>query len=160
MKETFPDKKRGEKLHHENDWNKISRTVQRLANQLSGSNLSSIHMGSFSGVIGHNPWQQFVATVSSTKIDDEDTDDSGLYFCKIRFYDHTETGDDKWKSREKEWLLDATDLGATLIVDDKLAVWWIPIHRDVGLRQRIWPCHPSPDREDRSGEPHSFGHHA
>ncbi len=124
MKETFPDKKRGEHLHHENDWNKIARTVQRLANQLPGTNLSSIHMGSFSGTIGHNPWNQFVATISSTKIDEEDTDDSGLYFCKIRFYDHTETGDEKWKSREKEWLLDASDLGATLIVDDKLAVWW------------------------------------
>ena len=124
MKETFPDKKRGEHLHHENDWNKIARTVQRLANQLPGSNLSGIHTGSFSGTISSSPWQQFVATISNTKISEEDTDDSGLYFCKIRYYDHIEVGDEKWKSREKEWLLDASDLGATLIVDDKLTVWW------------------------------------
>ncbi len=124
MKEIFPKKKSGDPLPTHTEHNKLTSTVQRLANQLPGSNLSGIHANSFSNVIGHNPWQQFVAIISNTKIDEEDTDDSGLYLCTTRFYDHIETGDEKWKSRSKEWLLDASDLGALLFVDDKLAVWW------------------------------------
>jgi len=126
MRETFPKKKKGDSLaaRHVND---LSRVARQFAGPIVGS-YSNAHQSGVAAFSTQLPmWTESAVEITNDVIDDDDTSDSGLYLCKIRYYDST---DEEWKSQDKEWQLDATAIGASLSVDDVVIAYF---HQQRGM---------------------------
>ncbi len=125
MSEKFPTKKPGDSLEaqHVNDLSGEARSVAGFS--VSGG-LSMSRGKNFISIHGPPRWKQYVFEISNLKVNDDDTDDSGMYLGKVRYFEFSETKyTGEWKTDdEQEWELDASGLGVSFSVGDKLVAWW------------------------------------
>lgn len=113
MWETFKRKSPGDVLYAA-EVNEMFDAARQFGLLRPGSNLS----GTGGAVGAQAPWLQTLAVVSKTK---EQTGD-GLFRCLLRYWNDAEK---KWAtSHDKEWPLDAEDLGQQFAVGDKVIVYW------------------------------------
>ncbi len=135
MRETFPEKNAGEPLSAEHI-NKLSSVASRFGS-ISGSSGTNIRHGESVVSISSPPiWNQHIVEVSNKKINGADTEDSGLFLVKFRWYSFD---DAEWKTDDKEFELDATELTTKLELEDKLVAFWdqqrgmfVPVEQDQG----------------------------
>jgi hypothetical protein len=73
--------------------------------------------------IGLSPWAQVTLQITNTKVDDNDTDTSGMYLGKMIHYAHS---DAEWKdTKVKEWEIDGS--GTTFPImgeDERVSCFW------------------------------------
>jgi len=126
MRETFPVKKIGDDLtaKHVND---LSTVARRFAASTPGANLAGRAGGVFSAAGSMPSFFQVVVEITNNQIDGNDAEDSGLYLCKVRYYD---PGDLTWKSQDREWQLDATAINISLDVGKLVTAYW---HQQRGM---------------------------
>ena len=123
MFEQIPKKGLGSPLHHQ-DVNVLGDVAKRSSNITSSSNLNKFLSKTFSNVLGMPPWFMAVVEITDDAPYEYSSGDS-IYFCKLRYYQHTSTSAlGTWKNQDKEWLLDAKGIDASLNVGDHLSAWW------------------------------------
>jgi len=113
MRETFPQKERGDRLEAK-QVNALSEIGRRAGVSVPGSFITGLAGGTFSA---QGPLPR------DTQAPVEITEDLGdcLYRCNLRYYSHSQS---KWKSQTKEWQLDASALGMTFTVGDIVIAYW------------------------------------
>ena len=126
MEEKFSNKAKGDRLYH-GEVNDVFDVCRRFGSFKTGSNISSTHGKSFFSETIIPPWYQRIVEITNKKVDETDTDDSGFYLCKLRYYNFSSGTDWKigtWESQDKEWRLDASDFGVEFEVGDKTIAYW------------------------------------
>lgn len=121
MLEQFPEQKPGDPWPSARHINKLSSVFGRLGRISGGSNQNIRHGESSISISSNPPWTQHVVIISNKQINDDDTEDSGLYLIKFRWYSNDNA---EWKTDDKEWELDANDFDRSLEVGDKLVAFW------------------------------------
>ena len=120
MHEQFPTKKRGDSLSADHV-NRLSSVASRFARTGNRTNQITKQSGSEFSNASLFPWTQHVVEVYSKYINDEDTESSGLYLVRLRWYSSI---DEEWKTNTaKEYELDASEL-IGLEVGDKVVAYW------------------------------------
>ncbi len=121
MRETFPKKNRGDSLTHQHV-NDLSSVARRFSDFRVSGGLSLNHGESFVSLSTLPPFTQYILEVSNTKINDEDTDDSGFYLGKVRYYS---ASDSEWNTNDdREWEVDVSGVSYELRVGDIIVAWW------------------------------------
>lgn len=132
--DSFPKKKAGDRLS--------AGFINRLggvARRVEASGMSSFTNGHLGGTVsGSTPFPQSIQVpveITNLKITDDDEEDSGLYLCKIRYFepDDSMAADvegGEWELQDKEWRLDANATGLILAVGDKVSAYW---HQQRGM---------------------------
>jgi len=132
--DSFPKKKAGDRLS--------AGFINRLGNaarRVEASGMSSFMNGHLGGTVsGSTPLPQTIQVpveITNLKITDDDEEDSGLYLCKIRYFEPDDSmaagvEGGEWKLQEKEWRLDANAIEAGLVVGDKVNAYW---HQQRGM---------------------------
>ncbi len=116
MLESFTPKKEGDLLSHE-EVNDLFAVAGRTARWKPGAHRNGNHGTTGFSDNGSPPWVQHTVVVSSDELMYEDAY-SGMFYCKIREYNHVTR---RWETQEQEWILDASDYA--LIDDDITAAW-------------------------------------
>ncbi len=82
------------------------------------------------------PYREYEVEITNLKANNDDTDNSARYLCRIRFWDSIV---ESWKSQEKEWKLDCLDLGNQLFVGARIIARWdeqrgafVPVEPGIG----------------------------
>lgn len=120
-RELFPHKKPGDSLAAEHV-NNLSQVAKRFSRLFPGTNQSGIHSDSMVSIATMPPFTQYTLRVSDTTVDDEDTEDSGLYLVEPRWYNFVS---EEWETDEgNAWLLDTTEFPTYLFVGDKIPGYW------------------------------------
>lgn len=115
MKERFPKKRAGDTLSAR-DVNKLGDVARRFARFSPGGHQTGRHGDSFVSTSSFAPHRQYIFEVSEVV-----SASKGLCKGKARWYSHR---DEEWKSKGKEWRLDAAGTGMSPAVGDKLVAWW------------------------------------
>ncbi len=137
-RETFPRKKPGDSLEASHV-NKLSRVARRLSNFPIGSHQIGKQGGTFSGSGPYPHWTQAPVEITNKKIDSDDSENSGLYLCKIRYFDGEE-----WQLQDQEYQLDANSIKEKYEVEDIVTAYfsrqrglWLPITFVAGIQSFI-----------------------
>lgn len=132
MRETFPRKKRGDRLEHQltNRWSSVCR---RFVSAFPGSNLTGLQGGTFSSSSPLPAWCQTIVEITE-KLSD-------YYYCKLRYYNGDAA---EWISQDGEWKLDATGLGMDFSVGEIVTAYW---HEQRGMFVPIIDTNPLMETE-------------
>jgi len=120
MRENISPKKKGDSLAA-SEINTLADLASRAGRFRVGTYLSSKHSGSYMSLSNKYPFDCTVLIITNTKIYASDTDNSGLYLGKTRYYSYEQ---EAWATDEAEWVIDARDTGTTYAVDNKLTAYW------------------------------------
>lgn len=119
--------------------NTLFELAGKVSRMMPGAFMSGAHGNTGIFQNAPAPWVQHTVEISSDELLYEDHY-SGMYNCKIRYYDHSVR---KWRSSSNEWLLDASDFSMMLLdnfyfsyleqhqvrsgllmQNDRIAAWW------------------------------------
>ena len=143
MRETFPHKKPGDSLSADHI-NRLSNSANKFEGKVPSRGSSGINSG---GVFYENhptKFRQYCIEITNRKNNADDTETSGLYLGKIRYYSFD---DSEWKSSDAEWEVDSRDTFMRFEVADdatnraghRIQAYWDDQRAAFIPIARVWP---------------------
>ena len=139
VQQSFPTKKPGDPLGASHV-NKLGEVLGRL----TGSHTGSFNTGGPGQQSAGHPFELYTLEITNRKINDDDTETSGLYLAKTRSYSFD---DSVWVSGSAEWEVDSRDTFMRFEVADdatnraghRIQAYWDDQRAAFIPIARVWP---------------------